>query len=89
VVVVNKKYGVEITFFLQFYMLEFCSFHSAEPEFPNIQFRNSTLPVGEYPCCNRLAVRFLPLQEVSTPPCQWGSTPAATGWQSGSSLYKR
>jgi len=42
-------------------MLEFCSFHSGEAEFPNIQFKNSTLPMGEYPCCGEMALRFQPL----------------------------
>ena len=45
-------------------MLEFCSFHSGEPEFPNIQFKNSTLPMGEYPCCGETAIRFQPLFQV-------------------------
>lgn len=45
-------------------MLEFCSFHPGEPEFPNIQFKNSTLPMGEYPCCGELALRFQPLFQV-------------------------
>ena len=49
---------------LQFYMLEFCSFHSGEAEFPNIQFKNSTLPMGEYPCCGEMALRFQPLFQV-------------------------
>ena len=45
-------------------MLEFCSFHPGEPEYPNIQFKNSTLPMGEYPCCGELALRFQPLFQV-------------------------
>ena len=45
-------------------MLEFCSFHPGEAEFPNIQFKNSTLPMGEFPCCGELALRFQPLFQV-------------------------
>ena len=45
----------------QFYMMEFCSFHPGQAEFPNIQFKNSTLPMGEYPCCGEVALRFQPL----------------------------
>ena len=45
-------------------MLEFCAFHPGEPEYPNIQFKNSTLPVGEFPCCGELALRFQPLFQV-------------------------
>ena len=48
----------------QFYMMEFCSFHAGEAEFPNIQFKNSTLPMGEYPCCGEVALRFQPLFQV-------------------------
>ena len=51
-------------FSTKFYMLEFCSFHPGEPEYPNIQFKNSTLPMGEYPCCGELALRFQPLFQV-------------------------
>ena len=50
---------------LQFYMLEFCSYHPTEPEFPAIQFKNSTLPLGEFPCCGETAVRFQPIAQVS------------------------
>ena len=49
----------------QFYMMEFCSFHAGEPEYPNIQFKNSTLPMGEYPCCGEVALRFQPLFQSS------------------------
>ena len=49
----------------QFYMLEFCSYHPTEPEFPAIQFKNSTLPLGEFPCCGETAVRFQPIAQVS------------------------
>ena len=60
-----RKYSyVSKLFTPQFYMLEFCSFHSGEPEFPNIQFKNSTLPMGEYPCCGETAIRFQPLFQV-------------------------
>ena len=46
-------------------MLEFCSYHPSEPEFPAIQFKNSTLPLGEFPCCGETAVRFQPIAQVS------------------------
>ena len=49
----------------QFYMMEFCSFHPGEAEFPNIQFKNSTLPMGEYPCCGEVALRFQPLLQTA------------------------
>lgn len=49
----------------QFYMMEFCSFHPGEAEFPNIQFKNSTLPMGEYPCCGEVALRFQPLFQTA------------------------
>ena len=51
----------------QLYLLEFCSFHPGQPEFPNIQFKNSTLPMGEFPCCGELALRFQPLFQVRDP----------------------
>ena len=60
----TEKFNLRMHFFLQFYMLEFCSFHPGEAEFPNIQFKNSTLPMGEYPCCGQLALRFQPLFQV-------------------------
>ncbi len=31
----------------------------------NLEETIRNLPVGEYPCCNRLAVRFLPLQKAN------------------------
>ena len=57
----------------QFYMLEFCSFHSGEADFPNIQFKNSTLPMGEYPCCGETALRFQPLFQVQCVMCGMGN----------------
>ena len=62
----------------QFYMLEFCSYHPSEPEFPAIQFKNSTLPLGEFPCCGEAAVRFQPISQVPnntpSPPESAGAT---------------
>ena len=47
--------------YFQVYMHEFCSFHPQDPEFPNIQFKNSTQPCGTYPCCQVAVNRFSPL----------------------------
>ena len=47
--------------YFQVYMHEFCSFHPQDPEFPNIQFKNSTQPFGSYPCCEMSVNRFQPL----------------------------
>ena len=43
------------------YMLAFCSFHPQDPEFPTIQFKNSTEPYGRYPCCDSGALRYQPV----------------------------
>ena len=45
-------------------MLPLCSYHPSEPEFPPIQFKNSSLPVGEFPCCGETALRFQPIAQV-------------------------
>ena len=47
--------------YFQVYMHEFCSFHPQDPDFPNIQFKNSTQPFGSYPCCTKSVNRFQPL----------------------------
>ena len=47
--------------YFQVYLHEFCSFHPQDPEFPNIQFKNSTQPFGSYPCCMKPVNRFQPL----------------------------
>ena len=47
--------------YFQVYMHEFCSFHPQDPEFPNIQFKNSTQPCGTYQCCQTSVNRFSPL----------------------------
>lgn len=44
------------------YLHEFCSFHPQDPEFPNIQFKNSTQPFGTFICCQTSVYRFQPLQ---------------------------
>lgn len=44
------------------YLNEFCSYHPHDPEFPAIQFKNSTQPFGSYPCCNLSKYRFQPVQ---------------------------
>lgn len=43
------------------YMHEFCSFHPQDPEFPSIQFKNSTQPFGAFICCQMPINRFQPL----------------------------
>ena len=43
------------------YMHEFCSFHPQDPEFPSIQFKNSTQPFGSFTCCQMPINRFQPL----------------------------
>ena len=65
---------------LQFYMLEFCSYHPTEPEFPAIQFKNSTLPLGEFPCCGETAVRFQPITQVSNTLATLSENATKAGW---------
>ena len=48
------------------YLNEFCSFHPQDPEFPTIQFKNSTQPFGVYPCCETPAFRFQPAPNSSS-----------------------
>jgi hypothetical protein len=43
------------------YMHEFCSFHPQDPDFPTIQFKNSTQPFGAFTCCQMSIYRFQPL----------------------------
>ena len=43
------------------YLHEFCSFHPQDPEFPTIQFKNSTQPFGNFTCCQMPINRFQPL----------------------------
>ncbi|CAB4065949.1 Uncharacterized protein KIAA1841 [Lepeophtheirus salmonis] len=47
------------------YLHEFCSFHSADPVFDGIQFKNSTHPFGQYDCCKSKVFRFQTLSPSS------------------------
>ena len=51
--------------FPQFYLMEYCGYHASEAVYPQIQFKNSTLPNGEYPCCKEPVFRFQPIPQVS------------------------
>ena len=46
-------------------MLEFCNQHPDEAEYPGIPFKNSTYPIGAYPCCSEKSIKFQPLDQVN------------------------
>ena len=47
---------------LKLNMFELCTYHPLDPVYPEVQFRSSNQPEGQFPCCKEKTFRFCPIQ---------------------------